>query len=164
MTEYKAFEAQRLDSLDQSADQSASLALLVDRAAIIDLTHIYCWALDTKDWSLLDQVFIEDARAFLIEDLVGREAIKERIDGALKHMDRTQHVVFNHQIRVDGDRALCRCYLQAQHVRKAAHGGPNFMIGGRYEDELIRTDDGWRISFRRLVAIWSDGNPSVARD
>jgi hypothetical protein len=159
-TNSEAFTTQRLESLDEST----ALATLIDRSAIIDLTHMYCWALDTKEWSLLDQVFTTDATAYLIEDLTGREAIKERIDRALKPMDRTQHMVFNHQIRVDGDQALCRCYLQAQHVRKAAHGGPNFIIGGRYEDELVRTNAGWRISFRRLTAIWSDGNPAVARD
>lgn len=156
----RAFDAQRIEPLEHGA----ALSLLVDRAAIVDLTHLYCWALDTKDWGLLDQVFAHDARAYLIEDLVGREAIKARIDRALAPMDRTQHAVFNHQIRIEGDVAYSRCHLQAQHVRRAAHGGPNFMIGGRYEDELVRTDDGWRIRFRRLVTLWSDGNPAVARD
>ena len=154
------FIPQRLDALDR--DQA--LSLLVDRAAIIDVTHAYCWALDDKNWAALDQVFTDDASAYLIEELHGLEAIKARIDRALKPMDRTQHVVVGHQIVIDGDRARCRCNLQAQHVRKAAHGGPNFIIGGRYEDELVRTSAGWRIAYRRLVTMWSDGNPAVARD
>jgi hypothetical protein len=152
--------AQRLESIDLAQ----ASAILVDRAAIVDLTHIYCRALDTKDWSLLDHVFAEDAFAYLIEDLSGRSAIKERTERALKSMDRTQHVVSNHEIVVNGDTARCRCYLQAQHVRKAAHGGSKFMIAGIYEDELIRTHAGWRIAFRRLTTTWSDGNPAVARD
>jgi 3-phenylpropionate/cinnamic acid dioxygenase small subunit len=78
-------------------------------------------------------------------------------------MDETQHLISNHQINVQGDTATCRCYLQAQHVRKAAHGGPNFIIAGRYEDQLTRTSEGWRISFRRLVVMWTDGNPAVSR-
>jgi hypothetical protein len=78
-------------------------------------------------------------------------------------MDETLHLISNHQIVVRGDTATCRWYLQAQLVRKAAHGGPNFIIAGRYEDELKRTADGWRITFRRLVVMWTDGNPAVSR-
>jgi 3-phenylpropionate/cinnamic acid dioxygenase small subunit len=137
--------------------------LLVDRAAITDVTIRYCWALDTKDWSVLDSVFTEDANGDLLEDVVGRVAIKKRVETALSRMDETQHLISNHQIVVQGDTATCRCYLQAQHVRKAAHGGPNFIIAGRYEDELKRTPEGWRISFRRLVVMWTDGNPAVSR-
>jgi 3-phenylpropionate/cinnamic acid dioxygenase small subunit len=127
------------------------------------VTIRYCWALDTKDWSVLDSVFTEDANGDLLEDVVGRVAIKKRVETALSRMDETQHLISNHQIVVQGDTATCRCYLQAQHVRKAAHGGPNFIIAGRYEDELKRTPEGWRISFRRLVVMWTDGNPAVSR-
>jgi hypothetical protein len=48
-------------------------------------------------------------------------------------------------------------------VRKAAEGDPNFIIAGRYEDELARTPDGWRIVFRKLTVMWTSGNPGVAR-
>lgn len=136
---------------------------LADRAAITDVLHRYCWALDTRTWELLDDVFTIDARAFLIEDLTGRDAIKRRIERALEGMDRTQHLVANIQIDLDGDKASCRSYVQAQHVREAAHGGPNYLIGGRYEDRMVRTLSGWRIDFRSLQPLWSDGNPNVAR-
>ena len=153
------FEIQTIDTLPSSDAQQ----LLVDRAAITDVTIRYCWALDTKDWAVLDTVFTEDANGDLLEDVVGRVAIKKRVETALSRMDETQHLISNHQIVVRGDTATCRCYLQAQHVRKAAHGGPNFIIAGRYEDELKRTADGWRITFRRLVVMWTDGNPGVSR-
>jgi hypothetical protein len=153
------FEIQTIDTLPSGDAQQ----LLVDRAAITDVTIRYCWALDTKDWAVLDTVFTEDANGDLLEDVVGRVAIKKRVETALSRMDETQHLISNHQIVVRGDTATCRCYLQAQHVRKAAHGGPNFIIAGRYEDELKRTADGWRITFRRLVVMWTDGNPGVSR-
>jgi len=153
------FEIPTIDTLPSGDAQQ----LLVDRAAITDVTIRYCWALDTKDWAVLDTVFTEDANGDLLEDVVGRVAIKKRVETALSRMDETQHLISNHQIVVQGDTATCRCYLQAQHVRKAAHGGPNFIIAGRYEDELKRTPEGWRISFRRLVVMWTDGNPAVSR-
>ena len=135
-----------------------------DRTAIIDLTHAYCWALDTRAWDELRQVFLPDAHAVLGgSDLQGIEAIIARVTEALSPLDDSQHMVSTHQITVDGDRATCRCYLQAQHIRHDADGGPNFIIAGRYEDELVRTADGWRIAHRQLVPMWSEGNRAVVR-
>ena len=134
--------------------------MLADRAAIVDLTHRYCWALDTHDWEDLDSVFTQDACGDLLADVVGREAIKTRVRTALTPLHQTQHLVANHQIILNGDAATCRCYLQAQHVRVKDAGGDNFIIAGRYEDELLRTPDGWRISFRRLVVMWTQGRLS----
>lgn len=136
--------------------------LLVDRAAIVDLTIAYTWALDTKSWDDLDRVFLADATADLTEDLHGVEAIKARVRRTLADLDASQHIVSNHHVVIEGDEASCRCQLQAQHVRRSARGGPNFIVGGRYEDRLVRTDDGWRIAHRRLVIVWTEGNPAVA--
>ena len=135
-----------------------------DRQAIVDLTHAYCWALDSRTWEGLDQVFLPDATADLRSPLLeGRDAIRARIARALDPLYATQHSVTHHMIEIDGDRATCRCYLHAQHVREAAEGSPNYIIAGRYEDELVRTPEGWRISFRRLVVVWVEGNVDVVR-
>ena len=151
------FGFQSLDGIDDPS------RLRLDRQSIVDLTIRYTWALDGRQWDDLDEVFLPDATAHLTEDLVGREAIKARIRRALEPLDASQHVIANHQVVVHGDRASCRCYLQAQHVRQAAHGSPNFIVAGRYEDQLVRTAHGWRIAHRALVIMWTDGNPAVAR-
>ena len=153
------FDSQSIEHLDAAT----TARLLADRAAIVDLTHRYCWALDTKDYDALDTVFAPEANGDLLEDVRGRDAIKARIKRALDPLEQTQHLVSNHMVRVEGDRAWCRCYLQSQHVRTAADGGPNFIIAGRYEDELRRTSEGWRVVFRRLTVMWTDGSPRVAR-
>lgn len=127
----------------------------------MDVTIAYSWALDTKDWDALDDVFTPDVTAELVGPLEGVEAIKARVRTALEPLDDSQHLVATHQVHVAGDRATCRCYLQAQHVRHDADGGPTFMFGGRYEDELVRTAAGWRIARRVLVRMWTDGNPAV---
>lgn len=137
---------------------------LADRAAITDLTIAYCWALDRHAWDELDDVFSCDFTAELASPtLRGVEAIKARVAQALEPLDDSQHMVTNHQIVIAGDTATCRCYLQAQHVRRDVDGGDNFMVAGRYEDTLVRTADGWRINHRRLVSMWRQGNPVVLR-
>ena len=140
------------------------LQALIDEREIRDLAFRYCRALDTKDWALLDEVFVPDATGQLgtPTTLVGIEAIRDRIRTALAHLDDSQHLVGNHEIAVDGDAATHRCYLQAQHIREAATGGPNYIVAGRYEDRLVRTDVGWRIAHRTLTVMWTDGNVAVA--
>ncbi len=144
---------------------NTDLAMLLDERDIVAVAIRYCRALDTKEWATLDSVFLPDATAVLAStaQLVGIDAIVDRVRTALEHMDDTQHLVGNHEVVVDGDTATHRCYLQAQHVRRAAVGGPNYIVGGRYEDRLTRTDHGWRIAHRTLVVMWTEGNFAVSR-
>ncbi len=134
---------------------------LTDRQALVDLTIAYSYALDDRRFDDLDDVFLPDATAELGRPLTGRDAIKDRIRDALVPLDASQHLVATHQVRLDGDRATGRCYLQAQHVRAGTEGGSLFVVGGRYEDRYVRTVDGWRIAHRSLVVLWTDGNRAV---
>jgi hypothetical protein len=140
------------------------LRLHLDRQAVKDITIAYCWSLDRHEFELLRDVFLPDATARLgDEECDGIEAIIARVSRALGPLDDSQHIISNHQVHVDGDSATSRCYLHAQHVRRAADGGPNFVVAGRYEDVLERTPTGWRIRRRVLTTMWTDGNPGVVR-
>jgi 3-phenylpropionate/cinnamic acid dioxygenase small subunit len=134
-----------------------------DRQQIIDLTIDYCWTIDTHDFDHLREIFHPDATAFLGDERPSVESIIDKIRGALTPLDASQHLLANHQVRVDGDTATSRCYFQAQHVRRAVEGGVNYIIAGRYEDQLVRTPDGWRIIRRTLHRDWSEGNLAVVR-
>lgn len=142
-----------------------TVAMPLDERDIVAVATRCCRALDTKDWPTLANVFLPDATADLSSgvDLIGLDAIVDRIRNALDFLDDSQHLVGNHEVTVTGDTATHRCYLQAQHVRRAATGGPNYLVGGRYEDRLVRTTDGWRIARRTLTVMWTDGNLVVAR-
>ena len=142
---------------------SPDLQTLLDEREILQVVTRYARALDTKEWALLDDVFVPDATGDLASPtpLVGVDAIRTRIRAALEHLDASQHLVGNHEIQVDGDDATHRCYLQAQHVRQAAAAGPNYIVAGRYEDRFRRTDQGWRIVHRALVVMWTEGNVGV---
>ena len=105
---------------------SPDLQTLLDEREILQVVTRYARALDTKEWALLDDVFVPDATGDLASPtpLVGVDAIRTRIRAALEHLDASQHLVGNHEIQVDGDDATHRCYLQAQHVRQAAARRP----------------------------------------
>ncbi|WP_051062989.1 nuclear transport factor 2 family protein [Ilumatobacter nonamiensis] len=136
---------------------------LLDERDIVALALRYCRAIDTKNWELLDDVFVPESTAQLGSPamLEGRDAIRDRIRTALENLDDSQHLVGNHEVTVDVDRGTHRCYLQAQHIRELPEGSPNLIIAGRYEDEVVRTSAGWRIAHRTLVVMWTEGNPAV---
>lgn len=140
------------------------LAALEDRQAIDDVLHRYAHALDARDWDLLRTCFTTDAVADYL-DLggvnEGVETIVELCSGVLTGLDSSQHLIGSPLATVDGDTATASCYLQAQHVFAGAEGGDHYLVGGRYDDQLVRTPDGWRIRHRTLHATWSSGNPEV---
>ncbi len=137
---------------------------MADREDIIDLAVRYTWALDTKNVEELRNVFLPDATAMLRGvECAGVDAIISRIGGSILRLDCTQHLVGNHQVSVDGDSGTHRCHLHSQHVRAGTEGGDNYIVGGYYEDRVVRTPDGWRIAHRLMQQSWTEGNPNVVK-
>jgi len=131
---------------------------LDDRQAIVALTANYCWALDTGEYEGLREIFLPEATAQLgSSSQAGIDEIIERVSTSLAKFDGSQHMVNTHEITVEGDTATSRCYVHAQHMRRAGEEPPLFTLGGRYEDRLVRTPEGWRIRHRTLTSMWRSG-------
>ena len=129
---------------------------------IVSLTVKYCWALDERDWDSLSEVLSPDAFAkYGVTEHKGIDSIIEKCQKALLPLDFSHHMVTNHVVELEGDEATCKCYFQAQHVRNSTPGGVNFIIAGKYEDELTRINGEWKISSRVLTKIWTEGNEKV---
>jgi hypothetical protein len=76
---------------------------------------------------------------------------------ALGAFERTQHVLTNLVVAVEGDRATVRANLIAVHVHRAGEPGVHFDMGGWYRFAARRTADGWRLSHVRLTPVWTAG-------
>jgi 3-phenylpropionate/cinnamic acid dioxygenase small subunit len=141
----------------------SDLKALQDKQEITEICYRYGLAVDGRDWAALAALFTPDADAYYLDlpSCHGYQAIEDTCRVALTPLSATQHLISNVVVRLDGDRAESTCYLQAQHVKAGTEGGDNFVIAGRYDDQLVRTPDGWRIRERRLKAMWTDGNPAV---
>jgi 3-phenylpropionate/cinnamic acid dioxygenase small subunit len=139
------------------------LQRLLDERSIIDVCVRYATAIDDRDWDRLRSCFLPDAVGVYHPErqLRGYPAIDDAIRTAVTPLTRTQHLVTNPEIDLDGDEAASRCYLHAQHVRAGVPGGEQFVIAGRYSDRFVRTAEGWRIRERRLDRWWTAGNPAV---
>jgi hypothetical protein len=140
----------------------ADVQRLIDRQDIADLCARYTFALDRKDWSLLQSCFT-DTPVFVHPGgrIEGFEPILARSRGALERLDASQHLLGNVVVEVDGDAARSTCYFQAQHVRAGTPGGDTYIIAGSYTDTLTRTPSGWKIAERAQAYHWRDGNRAV---
>jgi 3-phenylpropionate/cinnamic acid dioxygenase small subunit len=139
------------------------LQALWDRAQIIELMHRYATAVDSKDWTTLRTLFTDEIGAEMIglkADLgIPVNTTAERwidvISRGLAQYSVTQHSMSNHRIEVSGDEAVCTIYVVARHFIPDAKGGHAiFDVGGYYNNDVIRTADGWKIRKWKLVGTW----------
>jgi ketosteroid isomerase-like protein len=140
------------------------VAELANRLAIVDVAVAYSTAVDARDWAALAGLFTDDAvwvHEAGGERVVGGAAIAARISAGVARLDLTQHLVGNHVVTVDGDEAVHSSYFQAQHVRVGLPDGEHFLSGGRYDDHLRRTSEGWLLTQRVLRRLWRQGNRGV---
>jgi 3-phenylpropionate/cinnamic acid dioxygenase small subunit len=135
-----------------------------DKAEIIEILNLYAFALDSHQWDLFDRVFTDDVIAEFGPASAAWLSVAALTSAfALFHdtLDSHQHTMMGHLVHVDGDQAYAFTYGNWLLVRKAAEGGPTWLGTGWYDDELVRTDRGWRIKHRiARLQSWS-GNPLV---
>ena len=130
---------------------------LSDRLQIDDLMIRYATGIDTKDWDLFRSCFTADVDADYgpIGHWHGVEEITAFMVDAHRTMPRTNHMMSNIMVRLDGDTATARTYV---HVVLIANAEPRTVIDsvGSYDDDLVRTADGWRIARRRFTETRTD--------
>ncbi|MFH9829013.1 MULTISPECIES: nuclear transport factor 2 family protein [Streptomyces] len=137
--------------------QRVELAAVMDRLAVDGLITDYAVAVDDGDWAAYRELFTSDGRADYrsaggIEGEVGKVAAW--LEESMRLFSMRQHLIVNRRLRFGvleqdrGDTAR----VQADYVnpmRLAAGGAPatapDFVCGGRYTFELLRTEDGWRV-------------------
>jgi hypothetical protein len=133
-----------------------------DRWEISDLLSRYCFAADTRNLTLLDEVFTEDVECvFQTGSRTGRDNVREFMGGILATLTATQHNLTSSVVTATPDGAEGTTYLIVQHVRAGAAGGETFAMGGTYYDRFRRESGAWRIRRRELVGSWRSGNPGV---
>ncbi len=135
-----------------------------EKSDIIDVLNLYAFALDARQWDLFDLVFTDDVTAeFGPAGAAWRGLAEFKRSFAEFHdrLDSHQHTMMGQLVHVNKDKANAFSYGNWLLVREAAEGGPTWLGTGYYDDDLVRTDRGWRIQRRvcRLLS-WS-GNPSV---
>ena len=141
---------------------------LRDRIAITDVVNSMGTLADLGQYDRLQQLFTDEVTVDYTSLFPGEvqnissEQLMAQWQSTLPGFDATQHMISNHQITVDGDEATAVAYVRATHklgnamwvVLKdtASH------IGGYYVDELVRTDEGWKLQAIQYNALYEEGD------
>jgi hypothetical protein len=138
-----------------------SLQEISDRIQIGDLLTRYTVAIDQKDWSLLDTCFTPDAHLdYTSAGGVAGDYPKVRawLEAALASFPMTVHYITNSVVDLDGNAAKARTAVLNPMGFQNEDGSMHlFTVGAHYNDELVRTDDGWRIRERIEESAFMDG-------
>jgi hypothetical protein len=144
-------------------DAAVDVRVLQDRLDIAANLSRYTYGCDTKDYDLIASAFLPDASIDYDSLPPFKQGFQDFIGSVrqtLTQLKSTQHFVGNLDVTVDGDRAHCTSYVQATHV---ADNGHMFVGAGRYDDDLIRTPDGWKIAARVFRRQWGRDPDGLAK-
>ena len=121
------------------------------RQEIADVLVRYATGVDRRDWALFRTCFTEDCDADYGDIGVwhGVDAITEWMDQSHQACGYTLHRITNQAMTPNGDGVTARCYVDA--IVMAADNQSGVRVAGFYDDELVATDDGWKIARRRFT-------------
>lgn len=135
--------------------------------AVCATLYEFARGIDTRDWTLLESVFVPDMHYDYSSHRPGAEGPIAAADWVAARRKRfttmaaTQHTMTNPSVEVEGDRARCRMYVEAWHVAEVDGHEQWCTIGGEYRNDLVRVEGRWLISVLRLDRRWTVGNPAV---
>jgi hypothetical protein len=139
--------------------------VLAAKDQITELLVHYTYLVDSQQRErIADEIFAEDAVGEYSPDFVfrGRAAAVEFFQRSRPKLEATAHVLSNFHIEVDGDRATARTYATAWHwIPETAALGPqrpaDWVHLIVYNDALVKTPEGWRITHRWLNVLGPSG-------
>ncbi len=132
----------------ETASTADRIRRLEDLDEIRALQQAYRRTLDNRDFAGYAALFTEDA------EWSGSYGTERGPAAILAMLERTQHdpvgdnyhFLANQVIDVDGDRATAECTFAV--ISRAEDNTPYLRVLGTYNDELVRTDAGWRFQRR----------------
>ena len=133
-----------------------------DRQDISDVLLRYATGIDRRDWTVFRSAFTQDCELDYgeIGTWHGVDAVTDFMEKSHAMAGHTMHRLTNQVITVDGDVAVARTYVDGLIMFGENDSGVNAV--GFYDDDVVRTDAGWRIARRRFtpVRVTAVGGPA----
>jgi hypothetical protein len=132
---------------------------LAIQALIAEVPH----RIDGKRWSELRELYADQVSTDY-RSLFGGEVQRQSGDALIESWRSlltpviTQHLLGPVVVQIDGTRARARCHVRGYHYAEHAPGGPEWMVAGHYEFDLILSSAGWKIEQMALLASYQRGN------
>jgi 3-phenylpropionate/cinnamic acid dioxygenase small subunit len=120
---------------------------------VADVLVRYATGIDRRDWALFRTCFTEDCEADYgaIGAWHGVDAITDWMERTHQPCGHTLHRITNTAMVPDGDGISARSYVDA--IVMAADNQRGTRAAGYYDDELVSTDDGWKIARRQFTLV-----------
>lgn len=132
---------------------------LEDRVAIQELNGTYADGVVRADADTWATVWADDAYWNLMGmEVTGRDAIVAMWKGAMGGLEAVSFHCVPCMIAVEGERATSR--VQTQEIMRI-NGSKTRVIGGLYEDELVRREGRWLFTSRKFRIV-AEYNPEGA--
>lgn len=145
-----------------------------DRAEIIELFGLYADIADSKSFDELPALVHTDPFTLDFESVVGMPPVEtpladyaDTLRRTFERFSATHHVITGHVISIDGGRARAHAHVRAEHWVPAAGTGEaagKWLVVGFYDNEVVRTEQGWRFSRVRLTAAHQENADLLAGD
>ena len=130
-----------------------------DKQAISDLIARYPQIVDEREFDRLPELFTADARIDFSAfggPTDTPTGITKFLEDSLGSFARSQHMMGLPDITLEGDRARSRTSCTNPMVLDNGDGTRQvWLIGLWYDDEFIRTTDGWRFTSRKQERCYS---------
>lgn len=117
-------------------------------------------AIDAKKWNVAIEQF--DEKLFVdyqsLSGQAGSDVAAKGLVGSWKKLlnkVETHHMLTNFDIKIDGTNAEVFSHVYASHIAK---GIKYWDAYGRYHHKLRKTDNGWKITFMKLIMHGQKGN------
>src|SRR5262249_15058125 len=117
----------------------------------------------TKDWDLLDTCFTADAEVDYSSNPGGKAGpyrqVRSWLEKKLSAFPVPPHLLSDIEVRLDGGPATVRTMVVNPQGAATREGPLHFFyVGGRYDDDFVRTEGGWQIARRVETTLWFAGS------
>lgn len=139
-------------------DHEATIRWLRDREVIKNLYRRYAYGVDSIDFDLVRTVFHPECVCVGTAESGQLDEYLDGMEEALHAWDASMHFVGNQYVEIDGDKGFVESWVVGYHME--AEGSPleHLVLGLRYQDDLVRDGDDWKIIRRETAKQWHTGH------
>lgn len=143
------------------------MAAIEDRLAVIDLMSAYTAGIDSRDWDSWRALFTDPLTWDFESAGLGPayettpKAHADFMASGFASFIATHHAATNHRVTLDGDRARIQAHIHAEHWVAPELVAPKdncWLVTGFYDDQAVRTPEGWRLARVRLTINYQQGD------
>ncbi|MFJ5986943.1 nuclear transport factor 2 family protein [Lentzea sp. NPDC092896] len=144
------------------------MSTLEDRAELVELISHYADIADLKEFTTLPGRVFTDVLTLDFESVTGMPVMTvplsdyvEALRASFAPFKATHHAITGHVVDLDGDTAKIHAHVRAEHWLPDGLAAAPWLVVGFYDNEAVRTPEGWRLNRVKLTAIHQENQPTM---